>query len=265
MEVSYILRSGFILANQRFRMLAVDILWKFFHFVSMVILISATAVWLIQDIANYQWEGPELAPSNPILLAMALADLWTRYSGTLAWMAFGIVSSAIGLWIGFEALFRGGVKRFWIYAGTRLAFLTIMISAIVVLATLTAVEGRIEPGGTIQAGIVSAIILLGLWWMLSVAETLVRRDAMELLATHLTAVSGALGSLLGIQLLFSTASAAVIGLSLRLMLLSSSAAPFLVAGLLTVSAMLFWTIVHSYLVVVRYSAIDIMRNNVVEP
>jgi hypothetical protein len=231
----------------------------------MVILMSATAAWLIQDLANYSWEGPELAPSNPILLAMALADLWTRYSGTLAWTAFGIVSSAIGLWIGFESFFRGGVKRFWIYAGTRVAFLLIMISAMAVLVTLTAVEGRVEPGGTIQAGIVSTIILLGLWWILNVAETLVRRDAVELLATHLTAVSGALGSLLGIQLLSSTAFLAVIGLSIRLMLRSSSAAPFFVAGVLMVFAMLFWTIVHSYLVVVRYSTIDIMRDNVVEP
>lgn len=258
MEVAYILRSGFLLANQRLRMLALDILWKFFHFVSVVVLISATVVWLLQDLAQYKWQGPELAPSNPILLAMALADLWTRYSGTLAWMAFGVIAGTIGLWIVFEAFFRGGARRFWIYAGTRIAFLAVMVSALLVLAALTAREG-------FQAAIVSGIILLGVWWIASIAETLVRRNAVDLLATNLMEVSGALGSLLGIQLLFSGASFAVVGLSIRLMLRSSSAAPFLVAGLLLISALLFWTIVHSYLVVVRYSTIDIMRDNVVEP
>lgn len=264
MEVAYILRSGFLLANQRLRMLALDILWKFFHFVSVTVLISAAVLWLIQDLAQYEWQGPELAPSNPILLAMALADLWSRYAGTLAWTAAGVITGAVALWIVFEAIFRGGVQRFWIYAGTRIAFLAIMIFTMLVLITLTAFEGRAEPGGGLQAGIVSAVILFGIWWILSVAETLVRRDALELMATHLAAVSGALGSLLCIQLLFSGASAAVVGLSIRLMLRSSSAAPFLVAGLLMVSAILFWTIVHSYLVVVRYSTIDIMRGNVVE-
>jgi hypothetical protein len=49
-----------------------------------------------------------------------------------------------------------------------------------------------------------------------------------------------------------------------MMLHSSSPAPFLAAAFLTLAALLIWTIVHSYLVVVRYSTIDIMRGNVVE-
>src|SRR4249920_3831170 len=103
MGVGYFLQSGFNLANHRLRMLLVDILWKIFHLVATVVLIFATAIWLIQDLANYQWQGPELAPSNPIVLAMALADLWTKYSGTLAWAALGVVMGAVALWIVFEA------------------------------------------------------------------------------------------------------------------------------------------------------------------
>jgi len=229
------------------------------------VLISAAAIWLIQDLADYRWQGPELTPSNPILLAMALADLWKKYSGTLAWVAFGVVSGAAGLWIIYEAFFRGGVRRFWIYAGTRIAFLSIMGSAMVVLVALSTHEGRTEPGGAVQAGIVSTVILLAIWWIVSVAETLIRRDAVELLATQLEAVSGTLGSLLGMQLLLAIAALATLGLSIRLMLHSSSPAPFLAAAFLMMAALLFWTIVHSYLVVVRYSTIDIMRGNVVEP
>jgi len=257
MEVANVLRSGFLLANQRIRMLLLDLLWKFLHLVSVVVLISAGAVWLIQILAQYQWEGPELTPANPILLAMVFAEVWKTYAGTLAWTAIGVGAGSIVFWITLESLFRGGLKKFWIYVGTRIVSLAIMISATLVLLGLTASEG-------LQTGIVAATMLAGIWWITSVAETLVRRDATELLATHLTAVAGALGSLLGIQLLLSAAAMATLALSMRLMLNSSSPAPFIAAAFLMLAAALFWTIVHSYLVVVRYSTIDIMRANVVE-
>jgi hypothetical protein len=257
MEVANILRSGFLLANQRIRLLFLDLLWKFLHLVSVVVLISVAVAWLIQILSQYQWEGPELTPANPILLAMVFAEVWKTYAGTLAWAAIGVATGSIVLWITLESLFRGGLKKFWIYAGTRIASLAIMISATAVLIGLTASEG-------LQAGIVSASILTGIWWITSVAETLVRREATDLLATHLTTVAGALGSLLGVQLLLSAAAVSTLALSMRLMLNSSSPAPFIAAGFLMLAAAFFWTIVHSYLVVVRYSTIDIMRANVVE-
>jgi hypothetical protein len=256
MGVGYFLTSGFNLANHRLRMLLVDIFWKILYLVSTIVLIFATSIWLLQDLAKYRWQGPEMAPSNPIVLAMAFADLWTKYSGTLAWAAFGVVIGAVVLWIAFEAFFRGGFANFWIYVGTRIAFLSIIGSSLVVLIALTTHES--------QAAIVSAVILLGIWWILNVAETLIRRDAVELLATHLPTVSGALGSLLGLQLLLSFAALSALALSVRMMFHSSSPAPFLAAAFLMIAAMLIWTVVHSYLVVVRYSTIDIMRNNVVE-
>ena len=264
MGVGYFLKSGFVLANHRLRMLILDLVWKIIHLVSTIVLISATALWLLQDLAKYRWEGPELAPSNPIILAMALADLWSKYSGTLAWAALGVVTGAVVLWIVFEALFRGGLRNFWVYAGTRIAFLSIIGSAVVTLFALSTHEDRAIPGGWVQAGILSSVILLGIWWILSIAETLIRRDAVELLATHLDIVSGTLGSLLGLQLLLSMAGLATLALGIRTMFRSSSPAPFLAAAFLMTAAMLIWTIAHSYLVVVRYSTIDIMRDNVVE-
>jgi len=264
MGVGYFLKSGFVLANHRLRILFLDMLWKIIHVVSTGILIAATTLWLIQDLAKYQWQGPELTPSKPILLAMAFADLWTRYSGTFAWAGLGVVVGAVALWIFFEAFFRGGVANFWIYAGTRVAFLSIIGSSLVVLLALTTHDDRAVSGGWFQAGIVSLVILLGIWWILNVAETLIRRDAVELLATHLETVSGAMAWLLGLQLLLSVAALTTLGFSIRMMFHSSSPAPFLAAAFLMTAALLIWTVVHSYLVVVRYSTIDIMRGNVVE-
>jgi len=238
-------------------MLVLDVLWKIAHVISVLVLLSAAAIWLIQNLAEYKWEGPELTPSNPILLAMALAEVWKTYSGTLAWTAVAVAAGIVISWIALEALFRGGIRKFWVYAGTRIAFLSIVVSAGMVLLLLTAREG-------LQAGIVSAIVLLGIWWMASTAETLVRRDAMDLLATDLPGVSGAMASLLGFQFLFSTTAIAVLGLSMHLMFRASSPFPFIAAACLMLATSVFWAIVQSYLIVVRYSTIDIMRANVVE-
>jgi hypothetical protein len=68
-----------------------------------------------------------------------------------------------------------------------------------------------------------------------------------------------------LQLLLSVAALTTLVLSIRMMFHSSSLAPFLAAAFLMTAALLIGTVVHSYLVVVRYSTIDIMRANVVEP
>lgn len=238
-------------------MLVCDLLWKIAHGISVCLLIAAAAAWLIQNLAQYRWEGPELTPSNPILLGMALAEVWKTYSGTLAWTAAGVVAGTIISWIVLEALFRGGIRSFWKYAGTRIGFLAIIVSAGMVLAALTIREG-------VQAGIVSAVALLGIWWVASTTETLIRRDAADLLARDLAGVSGAMASLLGFQFLFSVAAIAVLALSVHLIFRASSPLPFFAAGCLMLATVVFWTIVHSYLVVVRYSTIDIMRANAVE-
>jgi hypothetical protein len=256
MEVADVLRSGFLLANQRLQVLALDLLWKFLHLASTAVLISGVSIWLMQDLSQLQWQGPELTPSNPILLVMALAVLWSNYSGSLAWAAVSILMGTTGLWIVLEALFRGG-RRFWIYACTRCAGLIIMVPATVLLVALTI-------HGGLQTAIVSAFVLLGMWWIVTISETLVRRDAVDLLATNLPVVSGALGSLLGLQLFLSAASVAIAGLCIKLLLRESSPSQFLAAAFLMLTALIFWTIMHSYLVVVRYSTIDIMRGNVVD-
>jgi len=238
-------------------MFARDLIWKFLFFICSIVLIFGVVAWLVQDLRKFQWQGPELTPSNPILLVMALGELWRAYSGAMAWAAFGVFLGVALLWIAFEALFRGGPKHIWLYASSRVASAAVMGSAVILLAALSV-------RGGIQSGILSAIVLLGLWLMVSIAETLVRRNAMQLLAADLLLVLGAMGSILGIHISLTAAAVATASIGASLLLQASRPDQFLAAAFLTLVAILLWTIVHSYLLVVRYSTIDIMRGNVVD-
>ena len=106
--------------------------------------------------------------------------------------------------------------------------------------------------------LIGVVVVLGTWFIVGVLETLVRRDAVDLLATSLLPLSAVMGCLrlaegvIGFVLLGSAA----VALAQRI---GERAGRILFAGFVV----LFWMIVHSYLVAVRYSAIDIMRRNVV--
>jgi hypothetical protein len=92
-------------------------------------------------------------------------------------------------------------------------------------------------------------------------DTLFRSDAVELLGTDLIRVTLLIGILVSFE-----------------MLVGASCAVILIAGFLHVTrlvnaivmlgasgaCLVFLSLLHSYLLVVRFSAVDIMRGNVVE-
>ena len=143
------------------------------------------------------------------------------------------------------------IKRLWLYAGTGAARAALVLGTAGIFLMLSV--------GDDGAGIlfIGAIVVLGIWMLVGVIETLVRRDAVDLLATSLLPLSAVMGCLRlaeGVVGFVLLGSAAVV--------LRQSQEKGL-AILFTVFVVMFWMIVQSYLVAVRYSAIDIMRRNVV--
>jgi hypothetical protein len=203
------------------------------------------------QLGSLQWEGPDLGPSNPMIALAALRQLWDTY-GTLVLAAFGLLFLVLVLlWIALESFFRGGSKGFWTYLGTGVARTALLIGTAVMFIMLSVHD---ESGGTLLIGFA---VMPALWSIVGLMEALVRRDAVELLATDLLTLVAVVGCL---RLLEGT---------LGLLLLGSAAVAFLesskivLAGLFAAIVVLLWMIAHSYLVAVRYSAIDIMRRNVV--
>jgi hypothetical protein len=192
-----------------------------------------------------------LGGSSPILAIAALRQFWNSY-GALLLTVFGLLLLVLlVLWIALESLFRGGWKGLWIYFGTGLARTALLFGTAVIFLMLSFQD---ESGGTLLIGIV---VMLGMWFIVGLLETVVRRDAADLLATHLPSLAAVVGCL---RLVEGMLAFLLLGSAGAVLLKSTQIA---LAGLFMGLVILFWMLVHSYLVALRYSAIDIMRRNVV--
>ena len=203
------------------------------------------------QLGSLQWEGPDLGPSQPMIVLVALRQFWDTY-GTLVLAAFGLLLLVLVLlWIVLESFFRGGSKGFWTYLGTGLARTAFLFGTAGMFIMLSVHD---ESGGTLLIGFAVMPIL---WSMLGLMETLIRRDAVDLLATDFLALVKVLGFL---RLLEGALGFVLLGSAAVALLGSSKLA---LAGVFAATVALLWMIVNSYLVAVRYLAIDIMRRNVV--
>jgi len=246
-----VLSAALAPSNQQFKFIILDCIWRFLWLLGSAAATFILGAGVMSRVRSINWEGPDLGTSNPILAFVALEQFWNRYGAFLI-TAFGLLLLALViLWIGLEALFRGGFKKLWLYAGTGAARAALVLGTAGIFLMLSL--------GDDGAGIlfIGAVVVLGMWLLVGLVETLLRRDAVDLLATSLLPLSAVMGclrlaeGLLGFVLLGSAAVA-----------LGQSQEKGL-AILFAVFVIMFWMIVQSYLVAARYSAIDIMRRNVV--
>jgi len=111
------------------------------------------------------------------------------------------------------------------------------------------------------AALIVVLTLAALGFLLTTLETLVRSDAIELLGTDLFRVAGLIGILLLFETMISGSCALMVGVGF--LSVSGWRDALLMLGTAAVG-MAFMTVLHSYLLVVRFSAVVIMRQNVVE-
>jgi hypothetical protein len=249
--VRAILSSAFDQFNQQLRFVIIDCIWRFIWAVFSLMAVFVLGTGVLAQMGALEWEGPDLGSSSPIIVLAAFRQFWNSY-GVVVVTALGLLLLALlVLWIVLESLFRGGWKNLWIYFGTGMARTTLLLGTTVIFLMLSA---RDASGGTLAIGIV---VVLGLWFIVGVLETLVRRDATDLLATDLLPLAAVLGCLRFAEGLLAFL---LFGCSVTVLLKSTEIA---LAGLFAGFVVLFWMLIHSYLVALQYSAIDIMRRNVV--
>jgi hypothetical protein len=248
---SKILSAALSPSNQQLKFVFLDCIWRFFWCVISAVASLVLSGAVLSQIRSLNWQGPDLGASSPIIVLAALRQFWTSY-GAFFLLAFGVLLLVLViLWIGLEALFRGGWKKLWLYAGTGAARTALLLGTAGIFLMLSM---RDNSGGTLFIGVV---VVLGMWLIVGVLETLVRQDAVDLLATSLLPLSGVMGCLRLVEavIAFVLLGSAVVALRQS----KETALAVLFAGFVV----MFWMIVHSYLVAARYSAIDIMRRNVV--
>jgi hypothetical protein len=86
----------------------------------------------------------------------------------------------------------------------------------------------------------------------------------DLLATDFILLLGVAATFFAMQFCVTAAAMTVAVLGGFLMTRAFAPAQFLAAAFLMATAVFLWTIIHSYLVVARYSTIDIMREHVAD-
>jgi hypothetical protein len=245
-----ILKASLEPLNQHLRFIFLDVFWRCIWLGLTTTFLSIFWFFIVAQLGSLQWEGPDLGPSNPIILIAALQQFWDSYGVTLLGEAGLLLLSVFLLWIVLEALFRGGFKGFWVYLGTSVGRFSVLGGA---GAFFLLLGPRDPTGGTLWIG---AVVMLGLWFIVSLLETAIRRNALDLLAVDFLKVSAVVGLLMFAEaflafVLWGSAAAAIMA--------ASSPAASAVALVILIVVGVFWMVLHSYLIAVRFSAIDIMR------
>jgi hypothetical protein len=137
----------------------------------------------------------------------------------------------------------------------------LFLSNVVKSLVLTAAFLFLIPAVLAGAWILAAVILAGLAFLITLFETLIRADAVEMLGTDLIRVAGLLGILVFFEAAVAVSVLAV--LFAGILNVASGAGAILMLGA-TAAVIVLLTLLHGYLLLVRFSAIAIMRQNVVE-
>ena len=244
-----VLSAAFKPSFLQLKYVLLDICWRFLWLVlSFVISIFASSMVLAQ-LGPLAQQGPELAGSSPIILLVALREFWEKYGLAVLATSGLLLLALLLLWIFLEALFRGGFRGFSTYFLTGIARTTLLFGTLGIFLLLSA---RDKSGGTLLVGVV---FVIAMWFLIGMFEAVARGNAVELLATDLPRLSAVLGSLRFLEgaiafLLLGSAAAAWMRAADKALL----GIWFFIVGLI-------WMCIQSYLVAVRYSAIDIMRRN----
>ena len=258
-----VLREGFRLAHGRLRFVFLDLLWKAIWCLITAVALAAIAMWFGSRLQSIEWIDTENRTINSPLAYALLRRFWAAYSGEMfAAIAIALVLS-VALWFVLEATFRARIIQ-----GRFEAFLLARASKCLFMGAATFAFGAILFGAwrefwpdTRPAAVVALISLAALSFLLTVIETLIRANAVDLLGTDLFRVIGLIGILVLLEMMISGSAAILVAAGF---LNTASLASALVMTGTAVVAIIFMTVLHSYLLLVRFSAIGIMRENVIE-
>jgi len=254
MMLEDVLRKGFAVAHQRIGIIFLDLLWKAIWLIGTLAALFLIGAWLGSAVQAIGWEDTGASAVNGSIAAAVLKELWNAYKAETVWMLTAVLLLSAFGWLFLEAFFRA---RFVGQRNTKLFFASGATKAAILGTTFVFLVLISIAGATT----VAAVIFIAVAFFLTLLETLIRSDAVELLGTDLIRVTG----LLGILLLFET-------------MITASFVVIVLAGFLNVTRLadglvmigtaalvvLFLNLLHSYLLLVRFSAIGIMRENVVE-
>jgi hypothetical protein len=255
--VAEILREGFAGAHRRLGLVFLDVIWKIAWF---ALTVGGVAIVVYRFVSHFEFRPINIQMLDAIRLASSVQQMWSDYAGELFGGLFAVVAMSALIYLLLEAKVRrrfvggfGPRPKFIVLLGSNLARLAILGSAAVSLIVMS--------NGSGDARIAALVAFLALAFFLTILDTLVRSDAIDLLGADFLGVTGLIGTLV----LFES----LIGASLLVFLIAgflnvANAAEALGMFAVTTLVLLIFNFLHSYLLVVRFSAVGIMRRNVID-
>jgi hypothetical protein len=256
-----VLRSGFVLAHRRIGLIFLDVLWKGIWLVLTACTVMLALLWITSDLRGLAWEDTGVRSVNTTVAAALLRGFWNSKGGEILSILFGVLFVSAAIWIFLEAFFRRKIVRDLSDpspAYTMLVFLASGVFRGLALVACVFIFARVWFAGAVAIAIVMAVAIV---FFLTLLDSLIRADAVELLGTDLFRVSGLLGILMSFESMI--AASFVVILIAGFVNVTRPLDALVMLGAACV-AVLFLSFLHSYLLLVRFSAIAIMRRNVVE-
>jgi hypothetical protein len=266
-----LLREGFSDAHRRIGLVLLDLVWKLIWFVVTAAALSAMAAWFGFQLRSLGWVDTANPTINSAIAFTLLRKFWAQYRAEVLLAVAALLFLSIAVWFVLEAAFRsrmiaGPFPTFLVARVLKCFFVasaTLLLTAVCFgryFATPISEWSGLWPDTAGSAVIILAAIA-ALGFLLTIIETLIRIDAIELLGTDLFRVTGVIGILLLFEIMVSGSLAVMVAAGF----LNIAGLPsVLVMAGTAVVALIFMNALHSYLLLVRFSAIGIMRQNVVE-
>ena len=283
MQVNAVLGQGFAGANRRLDAVLLDLFWKFIWLLIVATIVTGFGIWLYAGLGTIEVSVPAERLKNPVALMLIARQLWTQYSVQfVGFVASFLIVSAV-TWVVLEAYFRSGAladenvpffentsRHFRHFIATAVLKQLCLIGLFTLMAAIVLGPLWTAPLGEwrqLWSECVSPLLLAAavagiLWFVLTVFETVLRLDALETFGRELFTTVG----LIGVLVLFEAMMAgSVIGVGIIAMSFVSDTAGLwlLLSGVILAAIVL--TVLHSYLIVVRYSAMTLLARTSLVP
>jgi hypothetical protein len=267
--VADILQNAFARSRERVGLIFLDVLWKAVWFICGVAAIVLVAAWFGSELRDLAWDDTGTRAMNALIAAEALREFWNSMKGEIVLfllLTFSVVAAA---WFVLEAFVRSRIISAVAGFSPRLSnsggrglkpAATCFIARVAKTFILTTAALVLVVVWTNGAPLIAAALFLLLAFCLTVVETLIRADAVELLGTDLIRVTALIGILMSFEMM--VAASFVVMLAAGFLNVARLGEALAMLGITGVVAVVL-TLLHSYLLLVRFSAVSIMRQNVV--
>ena len=267
--VAEILHEGFVRAHRRLGLVFLDVIWKL---VWAALTIAGVGIVLYRFVSRLEFEPVNIQVLDALRIANSVQQLWSDYGAEfLAGLIVVACMSAL-VYLLLEATVRRklvgagfsprpaserglkpGTTSFAVFVGSNVARVTILGSAAVILTVISR--------GSPDARIAALVVFFSLAFFLTIIDTLVRTDAIDLLGADFFGVTGLIGTLVLFEALIGASLLVAVIAGFLNVANASQAFEMVVA---TALVLLVFNFLHSYLLVVRFSAVGIMRRNVID-